>query len=47
MSPEKVLLACELSGLDGLDWLLKLYRERARCDKEKEALDTLRSRTAA
>ncbi|WP_162888652.1 hypothetical protein [Dechloromonas sp. HYN0024] len=47
MSPEKVLLACELSGLDAVDWLLRLYRERARCDKEKQVLDTLRSRAAA
>lgn len=47
LSPEKVLLICELTGLDGVDWLLKLYRERAKCDKEKGIIDTLRSRAAA
>lgn len=47
LSPEKVLFICELIGFDGLDWLLKLYRERARCDSEKQALDALRSRAAA
>jgi len=47
MSPEKVLLACETAGFDGLDWLLRLYRERARCDSEKNALDSLRNRMAA
>lgn len=47
LSPEKVLLACEIAGLDAVDWLLRLYRERARCDKEKEVLDSLRSRMVA
>lgn len=47
LSPEKVLFLCETAGFDGLDWLLRLYRERAKCDTEKNALDTLRSRAAA
>lgn len=47
MSPEKVLMACELADLDSVDWLLRLYRERARCDKEKGIIDSLRSRAAA
>lgn len=47
LSPEKVLFICEMVGLDGVDWLLKLYRERAKCDSEKKALDGLRSRMAA
>lgn len=47
LSPEKVLFLCETAGFDGLDWLLRLYRERARCDSEKKALDGLRSRMAA
>lgn len=47
LSPEKVLFICELIGFDACDWLLKLYRERARCDKEKQVLDTLRTRMSA
>ena len=47
MSPEIVLVACETGGLDGVDWLLKLYRERARCDKEKDLLDSITARLAA
>lgn len=47
LSPEKVLLACELADLDAVDWLLRLYRERAKCDKEKKVLDGLITRMAA
>jgi len=47
LSPEKVLFICDLIGFDACDWLLKLYRERARCTKEIEVLDALRSRMAA
>lgn len=47
LSPEKVLFLCETAGFDGLDWLLRLYRERAKCDSEKKALDGLRGRMAA
>lgn len=47
MSPEKVLLACEMSGLDAVDWLLALYRERAKCDAEKNLLDSIKTRLAA
>jgi hypothetical protein len=47
LSPDKVLFICELIGFDAVDWLLRLYRERARCDREKAVLDTLRTRMAA
>lgn len=47
MSPEIVLLACEMADLDAVDWLLRLYRERAKCDKEKNIIDALRTRAAA
>ena len=47
LSPEKVLFICEMLDLDAVDWLLRLYRERAKCDKEKNILDALRSRAAA
>lgn len=47
LAPEKVLLICEMLDLDAVDWLLKLYRERAKCDKEKTALDGIRQRLAA
>ena len=47
LSPEKVLFICDLIGFDACDWLLKLYRERAKCDKEIQVLDTLRTRMAA
>lgn len=47
LSPEKVLFLAEYAGFDAVDWLLRLYRERARCDKEKSILDDLRGRTAA
>ncbi|WP_295003806.1 hypothetical protein [uncultured Dechloromonas sp.] len=47
LSPEKVLFLCELAGFDSVDWLLALYRERAKCDKERSIIDALRNRTAA
>ena len=47
MSPEKVLIACEMAHLDAVDWLLALYRERAKCDKEKDLLDSIKTRLAA
>lgn len=47
LSPEKVLFLCELAEFDAVDWLLRLYRERARCDSEKQIIDTLRARKAA
>lgn len=46
-SPEKALFICEMANLDGLDWLLRLYRERAKCDSEKKAIDGLISRMVA
>lgn len=47
LSPEKVLQICEMLDFDAVDWLLRLYRERAKCDKEKDLLDDLRTRMAA
>lgn len=47
LSPEKVLFLCEMAGFDSIDWLLRLYRERARCTAEIKVLDDLRTRTAA
>lgn len=47
MSPEKIILACELAGLDAVDWLLRLQLERARCDAEKEVWQSVRIRMAA
>lgn len=47
LSPKKVLFICELIGFDACDWLLRLYRERARCDSEKQIIDSLRDRLAA
>lgn len=47
MSPEKVLIACEMADLDAVEWLLALYRERARCDKERQLLDSITARLAA
>jgi plasmid maintenance system antidote protein VapI len=46
-SPEKVLLLCEMAGLDSVEWLLRWHRERARCDKEKAVFDTVLTRMAA
>lgn len=47
LSAEKVILACDIAGLDRVDWLLRLQLERARCDAEKEVWQSLRSRAAA
>lgn len=47
LSPEKVLLACELAGIDSVEWLLKYHRERAKCDKEKAVFDEVLSRLVA
>jgi hypothetical protein len=47
ISPEKVLFLCEMANFDSIDWLLRLYRERARCDKEKNILEAVRTRMAA
>lgn len=47
LSPEKVLFICELIGFDSVDWLLRLYRERARCTAEQAIIDSLRTRMAA
>ena len=47
LSPDKVLFICEMLDLDSIEWLLRLYRERARCTAEIKVLDDLRTRTAA
>lgn len=47
LSAEKVLLICDLADLDAKEWLLKLYRERAKCTEEIEVIDTLLTRMAA
>lgn len=47
LSPEKILLVCELAGLDSVEWLLRYHRERAKCDKEKAVFDTILSRMVA
>lgn len=47
LSPEKVILICEALDLDPKEWLLKLYRERAKCTKEAALLDDLLTRMAA
>lgn len=47
LSPEKVLFICEYIGIDAVEWLLALYRERAKCDAEKELLDSIKTRLAA
>lgn len=47
LSPEKIILACEIAGLSAVDWLLRLQLERARCDAEKEVWRSVQSRMAA
>lgn len=47
LSPEKMLFLCETAGFDAVDWLLRLYRERAKCDREKNLIDDLRNRMVA
>lgn len=47
LSPEKVLFLCETAGFDAVEWLLALYRERAKCDAEKNLLDSIKTRLAA
>ncbi len=47
LAPEKVLFICDLLGLDPAEWLVRLYRERAKCDSERHVLDDLLNRMAA
>jgi len=47
LSAEKVILACELAGLDPIEWLLKLQAERAKSTAEKDLWNNLLTRTAA
>jgi transcriptional regulator with XRE-family HTH domain len=47
LSPEKVIIACELAGLNASEWLLRLQLERAKCDKEKSIWNDLLFRLAA
>ena len=46
-STEKALFICELADLNAGEWLLRLYKERAKCDAEKETLDMLINRMVA
>lgn len=47
LSPEKVILACELANLNALEWLMRLNLERARCDSEKAIWNDAIHRLAA
>lgn len=47
LSPEKAILACQLAGFDAIEWLMKLYHERAKCTAERDVLDRLTARLAA
>jgi predicted transcriptional regulator len=47
ISAEKMIIACELAGLDPVEWLIKLQAERAKCDAEKDIWNGLLTRTAA
>lgn len=47
LSAEKIILACELAGLDPVEWLLKLHAERAKCTAEKDIWNDLLTRMAA
>lgn len=47
LSPEKCILACQLAGLDPIEWLLKLYHERARSDTERNVIERVQMRLAA
>jgi hypothetical protein len=47
LSPEKVIIACQLAGLDPLEWLMRLQLERARCDSEKALWNDALNRLAA
>lgn len=47
LSAEKVILACELAGLDPIEWLLKLQAERAKSTAEKDIWNGLLDRMAA
>lgn len=47
ISAEKVLLMCKIAGFDEVDWLLRLYLERARSTDEITAIESLRNLRAA
>lgn len=44
LSPEKLIIACELADLNAAEWLMRLKLERARCDKEKAIWNDLLNR---
>lgn len=46
-SVETALLMCEIAGIAPEDWILDLYLERAKSDKEKTLIETLKHRMAA
>lgn len=47
MSPEKVILACNLAGLNATEWILRLQSESAKSDIEKSIWEDLLNRLAA
>lgn len=47
LSPEKVIICCDLAGLNALEWLMRLQLERARCDAEKHIWNDAIHRLAA
>jgi len=44
LSPEKVIIACELADLNASEWLMRLQLERAKCAKEKAIWNDLLQR---
>lgn len=47
ISAEKVLLMCKIASFDEVEWLLRLYLERAKSTDEIRVLEILQSLTAA
>lgn len=47
LSAEKVILACNLAGLNAMEWLLRLQIERAKCTAEKAIWNDALHRLAA
>lgn len=47
LSSEKVVLICEMAGLNAGHWLLRMQLERAKCDSEKAIWNDLLYRLAA
>ncbi len=47
ISAEKVLLMCKIAGFDEVEWLLRLYLERAKSTDEARVIEMLQTRMAA